>query len=395
MGDLERRASDGVASVLDYYRGKLDKEGRRVCEADLGIMGKVLESRLGVETQSRAVYARDLWVIFRDLGKPIDAATADDVARCIRRLRDRGSARKRISLLRAALEAGGRMDLLSLTKKVRLKEKAKLQDTDILTAEDVARLIRDAPTRRDKVIIAVLWESGRRIHEVLALNVADVVPVGSNGESYFRGIFRKSKTKGNEGSCLLVESAPWVRAWLERHPLREQPAAPFFVDTIGAGLNRYTYSAVYAMLERVNAATNLAKPVRPHAFRHARITALLRAGWNEAAIKKAVGLSPRSQELARYGHLVSADIDNKVLAMNGRAPLEAPKISGLPAPEDLESVPAMPMPPPGPELSALEVEVRRLVADMFPSIVRGAMSNPEFLELLRSGVKNDRGEKIL
>ena len=358
MGDLERRASDGVAPVVEYYRAK------GVVETNLDAMGKVLEARPGVESQSRAVYARDLSVIFKDLGKPLDAATAEDVGRCIRRLKDRGSARKRISLLRAALEAAGRADLVSLTKKVRVTERRKLQDTDILNAEDVARLIRDAPTRRDKAILAVLWESGHRIHEVLSLNVADVVPVGSNGEAYYRGIFRKSKVKGTEGSCLLVESAPYVKAWVERHPLRSRPDAPFFVDLIGKGLDRYSYSAVYAMLERVSAISRLGKPVRPHAFRHARITALLRAGWNEAAVKKAVGLSPRSQELARYGHLVSADIDNKVLAMNGKAALEVPKVQGLPSPEDLESVPAMPKEPPVLQIPAgLEDELRTLSAN--------------------------------
>lgn len=344
-GELERRAVVGVGPVLDYFRDR-----GVVAGTNLDVMGKVLEARVGVQPQSLSVYARDLAVIFQDLAKPVDVATSADVRRAVQILIKRGSARKRISLLRAALEAAGRAELVQLTRKLKIKEKRKLQDPDILVAEDVARLIRDAPTRRDKAEIALLWESGRRIHEVLALDVGDVVPIANGGDAYYRVVFRKSKTIGQEGSYLLVESAPYVAAWLGYHPLRASRAAPLFVDTIGNRLGRLTYGAVYAMLERVGAIARVGKPVRPHAFRHARITALLRAGWSEAQVKKAVGLSPRSQELARYAHLLQTDIDNAVLAMHGKAPLEPPRMSALPSPEDLENVPAMPALPPELEL---------------------------------------------
>ncbi len=352
-GELERRASDGVAAVVDYYRGRIGDE-------DLPIMAKVLEDRPSVQPQSLAVYARDLAVIFKDLNKPVVAATAADVRRCAQALIKRGSARKRISLLRAALEAADRTDLVTLTKRVHVKEKRKLQDSDILIAEDVARLIRDASTRRDKCIVALMYESGRRIHEVLALNVGDVMPVPNNSETFYRAVFRKTKVVGEEGSALLVESAPYIRAWQERHPLKGNPAAPFFVDTIGNRLTRYSYGGVYGMLERVARIARIGKPVRPHAFRHARITALLRAGWNEARVKKAVGLSPRSQELGRYGHLVTRDIDDATLALHGKAPIESARISSLPTPEDLESIPAMPKPPPIEDYEAVRAEIQEM-----------------------------------
>ncbi len=352
-GELERRASDGVAAVVDYY-------GTKIVPQDLAVMMKVLEDRPSVQPQSLAVYARDLAVVFKDLGKPVAAATPADVRRCIQALIKRGSARKRISLLRAALEAAGRADLVTLTKRVHVKEKRKLQDHDILVAGDVAQLIRDATTRRDKALIAMMYESGRRIHEVLALNVGDIMPVPNNGETFYRAVFRKTKVVGEEGSALLVESAPYVRAWVDRHPLRTSPAAPFFVDTIGNRLTRYSYSGVYGMLERVARMARVGKPVRPHAFRHARITALLRAGWNEARVKKAVGLSPWSQELGRYGHLVTRDIDDATLALHGKAPIESARISALPTPEDLEDIPAMPKEPPIEDYDAVRAEIREL-----------------------------------
>ena len=57
-GELERLASDGVDAILGYYRERTEA-------GNLGIMGKVLEDRPGVQVQSLAVYARDLAVIFR------------------------------------------------------------------------------------------------------------------------------------------------------------------------------------------------------------------------------------------------------------------------------------------------------------------------------------------
>src|SRR5688572_13655916 len=128
-GTLERLASDGVEAVVGYYKG-------RIGDDDRAIMTKILANRPGIQVQSLAVYARDLALVFKELRAPVATATAADVRRCVQALIKRGSARSRIALLRVALKTGGREDLVELTRKIRLKDKRKLQDTDILSAED-------------------------------------------------------------------------------------------------------------------------------------------------------------------------------------------------------------------------------------------------------------------
>jgi len=375
-GRLEIAAGQGVEPVLAYFRAQgLD-------ETRLGLMNRILTDRPGVAPQSLAVYARNVSLVLKELGATPAEAEARDVRRAVQLFIARGSARNPIGVLRSVLEAAGRADLVALTKKVKVKEKRKLQDPDILVIEDVSLLLRDAPTRRDKGLISVLWESGRRIHEVLALNVADVRAVKNGGEDYYRATFRKTKVRGEEGDCLLVESAPYVKAWLAKHPTGGRRDAPLFLDMVGGSMGRFSYSGVYAMLRRIAKIAGITKPVRPHAFRHARITHLLRAGLTDTQVKKAVGLSASSQELARYGHLVQRDVDNAILAMHGKAPLEAVKIGGLERPESLDLIPAMPHEP-----TQADVDLRNLVEEFGLSGVREILST---LERLRDakGVRN-------
>jgi hypothetical protein len=74
---------------------------------------------------------------------------------------------------------------------------------------------------------------------------------------------------------------------------------------------------------------NVGKKVWAHLCRHSSATYLLRIGVSEPNVKKLLGWSARSTQLARYGHLVSGDAYRAVLRAEGFT---------VPVPETVERI---------------------------------------------------------
>ncbi|MFQ5884325.1 MAG: tyrosine-type recombinase/integrase [Thermoplasmata archaeon] len=71
------------------------------------------------------------------------------------------------------------------------------------------------------------------------------------------------------------------------------------------------------------------KKLTPHSFRHGQATFLLRASLNEAQVKAALGWSPNSRMLARYGHITNKDVHHARLKLHGLVPAEGPELEGI------------------------------------------------------------------
>lgn len=82
---------------------------------------------------------------------------------------------------------------------------------DLLTQEDIQKQIAAAKNDRDKALIALLYETGARIGELIDLTVGDV-------EDRNRG--NKIVVNGKTGSrrIPLVECVPQLSDWLSKHP---------------------------------------------------------------------------------------------------------------------------------------------------------------------------------
>jgi len=89
---------------------------------------------------------------------------------------------------------------------------------ELLTQDEVCRMIAAAEGPRDKALIATLYESGCRIGELLALQVKHVQP-------HEHGI--QITVRGGKGSrrVLLIASAPLLVDWLNNHPRHADPNA--------------------------------------------------------------------------------------------------------------------------------------------------------------------------
>ncbi len=131
---------------------------------------------------------------------------------------------------------------------------------------------------RDTAIFTLLYGSGLRISEALALNVGDI---GHNN-------FLKIKGKGNKER--LVPLLPIVKenidAYIESCPYKFNLGNPLF---LGARGERLSPRIVQRSLEKIRTRLGLPDTLTPHALRHSFATHLLAEGTDLRSIQELLG----------------------------------------------------------------------------------------------------------
>jgi integrase len=208
-------------------------------------------------------------------------------------------------------------DWLRLTiPKSRLSRKT---EADVLSREEVGRLIDATDSLRDKAVIWALYETGGRIGELMALRVADVEP---QQEGYVR--LRVHREKGGQPSPMFLFEAgvPSMLAWMKAHPTRTEPSSPLWVDTKKNWGAPIGYRAVTKMLQVAARRAGLTKPVNPHNFRHTRATELAKdPSISSAILEKAMGWTPGSRMAETYQHLAGRDLEDALRRAHGLGPI--------------------------------------------------------------------------
>lgn len=131
---------------------------------------------------------------------------------------------------------------------------------------------------RDTAVLTLLWGSGLRISEALALD---------GGDWPFAQALR---IRGKGGRTRMVPVLPAahqaVAAYLRLSPWPLEPHAPLFR---GARGGRLTQQAVRAVMASARTALGLPATATPHALRHSFATHLLAAGGDLRAIQELLG----------------------------------------------------------------------------------------------------------
>lgn len=115
--------------------------------------------------------------------KPLENSTEDDILEYIQHLREEGNAESSISLYKSKLRqfftfCDEELEDKKYRKFVKLLKgqikSKKLTPEDILSVEEIKRLIIVATSEQDRAIVSILYESGMRIGEFVALNRSNV-----------------------------------------------------------------------------------------------------------------------------------------------------------------------------------------------------------------------------
>ena len=189
---------------------------------------------------------------------------------------------------------------------------------DILTREEIEKLIDSCLSTRDRAIIATFYESGARKGELLAVQLKHVT-FDENG-----AILNIQKGKTGSRRVRLVLASSYLKQWIDTHPLKNDPDAYIFCST-NSPFGLITLAGLSAQLHKIASRAGIQpKKVYPHAFRHARATHLAEQ-LPEQLLKEYLGWTKSSTMASVYVHMSGRDVDNAILKLHGIETEEATK----------------------------------------------------------------------
>ncbi|MFW6048502.1 MAG: tyrosine-type recombinase/integrase [Candidatus Natronoplasma sp.] len=202
------------------------------------------------------------------------------------------------------------------------KAKARKIPEELLTEEDVTKLIKSCENARNRAFISLLWESGARIGELIDITIGSL-------EDHKHGLQVTINGKTGYRHLILISSVPHLRSWINSHPMGDDKDAPLWVN-IGTRNHgeQARYRALRKVLDKVAANAGIDKPVNPHHFRHSRAT-YLASRFTEAQMNEWFGWVQGSDVPAHYVHMSGRDISGTYARLHGKEEKENERQSKL------------------------------------------------------------------
>lgn len=171
--------------------------------------------------------------------------------------------------------------------------------------------------RRDRLLFQLLYNTGARASEILALNRQDLL-LASCQTVMLHGKGRKQRTMP-----LWPKTSRQLRQWLEQLP--PEPSTPVFANRFGARLSRFGLEKQLAQAVRKAAVvcpSLRGRRVSPHVLRHTTAMHLLQAGVDITAIALWLG----HESPVTTHQYIEADLEMKKKTLNR---LQQPKGKAL------------------------------------------------------------------
>ncbi len=197
-----------------------------------------------------------------------------------------------------------------------------LTKNDLLTKEDIAKMINATDDLMQKTIISVHFESANRNGETLKMTVGSVIFKEEYALIHVGG---KMEKKTEIGEKYLMQSYDLLKTYIENHPFRSDPNHPLWIVTshiknkkTGEDLRGKVISMPYFGRIIKNAAkrAGINKRVFGYLCRHSRGTQLY-GTIGEALAKKQMLQAPDSRMARFYNHLNSDDLLRGLKEANG------------------------------------------------------------------------------
>ena len=183
-------------------------------------------------------------------------------------------------------------------EKIKIKRPRKNKHLpDILSREEIAKMLQLTNNPKHKAIIAVLYSSGVRREELLNLKIRDIDPD--------RMLIRVRNGKGNKSRDTLLAQNTLE---LLRSYYRGYHPSEYLFESYRAG-TAYSGSSVIKVVQRAVQRAGITKNIYPHSLRHTFATHLLEQGVNLKVIQKLLGHTSM-HSTAIYLHLAKADFKN-------------------------------------------------------------------------------------
>lgn len=190
-----------------------------------------------------------------------------------------------------------------------------IRTKDVLTEEEVYKMVDNAHHSRDKAIISLLFETGSRIGEIEKLKIGDIV-FDDKGYNFVTD----GKTGDVYKRVVNIKAVELLKEWIKQHPLKDNPDVPLWITLARShtGMKQMKQSGFRKMFKEIAEISGIKKKVNPHAFRHARITDLrVNKKVPDAIIEMLVGWIPGSNMFDIYQHAKSEDVDKALAEVYG------------------------------------------------------------------------------
>ena len=260
---------------------------------------------------------------------------------------------------------------------------------ELLTPEEVNKIIGACKNSRDRAFVATLYESGCRISELGNMTIKHV-----KFDQYGAVLSVIGKTGARQ--VRVINSTSYLSTWLHDHPLKNSRDMPLWVTIEGKRHLQVRYQRWRQLLMELGTIAGIQKRVNPHSFRHARATSLANH-LTSFQMNQYLGWKQGSDMASTYIHLSGKNTDSALLKMYGLEkaedkhdeikPMRCPRCDGI-NPHGaqfcvkcgavLNEVAAAEI-----DQKAVMTEQQRLFGDKLMSVL---LADPELMQLLKKKI---------
>jgi integrase len=196
--------------------------------------------------------------------------------------------------------------------------KTPVQPQDLLTKDEVNRLLNACDNPRDKAMIAIALDSSLRIGALGTLKIKSIAQNKSGAVLYISPTSKNIKSTQPK-PIPITWSVGYLNKWLDIHPLKDNLDAPLWVNLHGKTRNQLmSYKIIRQSLCNVAETAGIKKRVFFHLFRHQKITDMILNGFSEQQIKYQAGWAKGSSRMLDiYGNFMDADMVDSIFEKQG------------------------------------------------------------------------------
>jgi len=196
-----------------------------------------------------------------------------------------------------------------------IKQKFHVRDGELLTEDEINKVIEAVDHPRNKALIAILAESGARIGEIGNLTISQVNIDPSGAVLNVMG-------KTGPRRIRIISSTPFLVNWLNNHPDRKNPYASVWLNVGSRGHHKpMAYESIRKIIQKAFKRAGIKKRCHPYIFRHTRITQMAHH-LTEFQMNAYFGWVQGSEMPATYVHISGKDLDEHILKVHGVKPGE-------------------------------------------------------------------------
>ena len=191
---------------------------------------------------------------------------------------------------------------------------------EILTKEEIEKLLLGCMTSRDRAVIGLLYESGCRVAEIARLRWKDI-----QFDEYGIRLYIDDQKTDKKRYSRITMMTQYLSQWRNDYngPRKGDglpvPDSPVFITRERQTL---TWVAIIRILGRAKERAGITRKINPHLFRKSRITHMISQGFQESIVKKSMWNNLNTTMFKTYVALGEKQIDDEFLTQAGIKTIE-------------------------------------------------------------------------